>query len=122
LGNLPFINLAEIRLPLLDEGDDTTLVLLHSPGGSSAHEQISYSFRGSGAAVKIAGRHFLFCCRHQIGDCTPGQIAIPSPTQNRSSQPRRCGGLDPRATKTGQYRLRRVRVPSEKLSGAKLDE
>jgi pimeloyl-ACP methyl ester carboxylesterase len=36
LGNLPFINLAEIRRPLLDEGDDTTLVLLHSPGGSSA--------------------------------------------------------------------------------------
>jgi hypothetical protein len=39
-------------------------------------EQFPYSFRGSGTAVKIAGRHFLFCCRHQIGDCTPDQIAI----------------------------------------------
>jgi hypothetical protein len=39
-------------------------------------EQFPYSFRGSGTAVRIAGRHFLFCCRHQIGDCTPGQIAI----------------------------------------------
>jgi hypothetical protein len=39
-------------------------------------EQFPYAFRGSGAAVKIAGRHFLFCCRHQIGDCTPDQIAI----------------------------------------------
>jgi hypothetical protein len=39
-------------------------------------EQFPYSFRGSGTAVKIAGRHFLFCCRHQIGDCSPEQIAI----------------------------------------------
>src|ERR1700722_12531814 len=39
-------------------------------------EQFPYSFRGSGSAVKIAGRHFLFCCRHQIGDCMPDQIAI----------------------------------------------
>ena len=39
-------------------------------------EQFPYSFRGSGTAVRIAGRHFLFCCRHQIGDCTPDQFAI----------------------------------------------
>jgi hypothetical protein len=39
-------------------------------------EQFPYSFRGSGTAVRIAGRNFLFCCRHQIGDCTPDQVAI----------------------------------------------
>jgi hypothetical protein len=39
-------------------------------------EQFPYSFQGSGTAVRIAGRYFLFCCRHQIGDCMPDQIAI----------------------------------------------
>jgi hypothetical protein len=46
-------------------------------------EQFPYNFRGSGAAVKIAGRHFLFCCRHQIGDCRPDQIAIRLSHENR---------------------------------------
>jgi hypothetical protein len=32
---------------------------------------------GSGAAVKIAGRHFLFCCQHQIREYTPDKVAIP---------------------------------------------
>jgi hypothetical protein len=32
---------------------------------------------GSGAAIKIANRHFVFCCIHQIRGYTPDKIAIP---------------------------------------------
>lgn len=39
--------------------------------------QFPYCLVGSGTAVKIAGRHFLFCCRHQIRGYTPDKIAIP---------------------------------------------
>jgi hypothetical protein len=39
--------------------------------------QWPYCLRGSGAAVKMAGRHFLFCCRHQTRGYTPDKIAIP---------------------------------------------
>jgi hypothetical protein len=39
--------------------------------------QFPYCLMGSGAAVKMAGRHFLFCCRHQIRDYAPDKIAIP---------------------------------------------
>jgi hypothetical protein len=39
--------------------------------------QFPYCLVGSGAAVKMAGRHFLFCCRHQIRGYTPDKIAIP---------------------------------------------
>lgn len=39
--------------------------------------QFPYCLMGSGAAVKIAGRHFLFCCRHQIRGYAPDKIAIP---------------------------------------------
>ena len=41
------------------------------------HVEFPYSLVGSGTAVKMAGRHFLFCCRHQIRDYTPDKIAIP---------------------------------------------
>lgn len=36
-----------------------------------------YCIVGSGASIKMAGRHFLFCCRHQIRGYTPDKIAIP---------------------------------------------
>jgi hypothetical protein len=39
--------------------------------------QFPYCLMGSGATVKMAGRHFLFCCQHQIRDYTPDKIAIP---------------------------------------------
>ncbi len=39
--------------------------------------QFPYCLVGSGAAVKMAGRHFLFCCYHQIREYTPDKIAIP---------------------------------------------
>lgn len=39
--------------------------------------QFPYSRVGSAAAVKLEGRHFVFCCRHQIREYTPDQIAIP---------------------------------------------
>jgi hypothetical protein len=39
--------------------------------------QYPYCRVGSGTAVKFAGRHFLFCCRHQIREYTPDKIAIP---------------------------------------------
>jgi hypothetical protein len=39
--------------------------------------QFPYCLMGSGVAVKMADRHFLFCCRHQIRDYTPDKIAIP---------------------------------------------
>lgn len=39
-------------------------------------EQIPYSFPGSGSAVRIANRHFLFCCGHQIESWKPDQIAF----------------------------------------------
>ena len=32
---------------------------------------------GSSAAVKLAGRHFVFCCQHRIRDYTPDKIAVP---------------------------------------------
>jgi hypothetical protein len=36
-----------------------------------------YCLMGSGAAVKYEGRHFVFCCRHQIRQYAPDKIAIP---------------------------------------------
>jgi hypothetical protein len=36
-----------------------------------------YCLVGSGAAIRIANRHFVFCCIHQIRDYTPDKIAIP---------------------------------------------
>jgi hypothetical protein len=39
--------------------------------------QFPYCLVGSGTAIKIAGRHFVFCCRHQIHEYTPDKIAIP---------------------------------------------
>jgi AI-2E family transporter len=32
---------------------------------------------GSGTAVRIAGRHFVFCCRHQVKGYTLDKIAVP---------------------------------------------
>lgn len=39
--------------------------------------QFPYCLPGSGAAVKFEGRHFLFCCRHQIRGFAPDKIAVP---------------------------------------------
>jgi hypothetical protein len=39
--------------------------------------QFPYCLMGSGATIKMAERHFLFCCRHQIRGYTPDKIAIP---------------------------------------------
>lgn len=39
--------------------------------------QFPYCLRGSGAAIRMAERHFLFCCRHQISGYAPDKIAIP---------------------------------------------
>ena len=39
--------------------------------------QFPYCLMGSSAAVKLAGRHFVFCCQHQIRDYTPDKIAVP---------------------------------------------
>jgi hypothetical protein len=46
-------------------------------------ERFPYSFRGSGTVLKWGGRHFLFCCRHQVGDCTPGKIAMRRFSENK---------------------------------------
>jgi hypothetical protein len=32
---------------------------------------------GSATAIKMAGRHFVFCCHHQVREYTPDKIAIP---------------------------------------------
>jgi hypothetical protein len=40
-------------------------------------DQFPYSRTGSGVAVKMEGRHFLFCCHHQVRQYTPDRIAIP---------------------------------------------
>jgi hypothetical protein len=40
---------------------------------------------GSGAAVKMAGRHFLFCCRHQIRGSTPDRIPLSFETKIMSA-------------------------------------
>jgi hypothetical protein len=40
-------------------------------------EQFPYCLVGSGAAVRIGNRHFVFCCIHQVRDYTPDKIAIP---------------------------------------------
>lgn len=39
-------------------------------------DQIPYSFPGSGSAIRIANRHLLFCCGHQIELWKPDQIAF----------------------------------------------
>jgi hypothetical protein len=41
------------------------------------YPEYPYRLLGSGAAIQMEGRHFLFCCRHQIRDCSPDKIAIP---------------------------------------------
>ena len=46
-------------------------------------EQFPYSFRGSGTVVKFGGRHFMFCCRHQVGDCAPDRIAFRLYAENK---------------------------------------
>jgi hypothetical protein len=43
----------------------------------TVHPEFPYCLMGSGTAVKIAERHFLFCCCHQIRDYAPEKIAIP---------------------------------------------
>jgi hypothetical protein len=40
------------------------------------HPDFPYTFRGSGTALRIANRHFVFCCHHQIADQRPEAIAI----------------------------------------------
>lgn len=40
-------------------------------------EQFPYSLVGSGAAIRINGRHFVFCCRHQVRDYPLDKIAVP---------------------------------------------
>jgi hypothetical protein len=35
-----------------------------------------YRFFGSGTAVAVAGRHFVFCCGHQIDHVSPDDVAI----------------------------------------------
>jgi hypothetical protein len=40
-------------------------------------ERFPYCLVGSGAAVRIENRHFVFCCVHQVRDYTPDKIAIP---------------------------------------------
>jgi hypothetical protein len=40
-------------------------------------ERFPYCLVGSGAAVRFANRHFVFCCVHQVRDYTPDKIAIP---------------------------------------------
>jgi hypothetical protein len=40
-------------------------------------ERFPYCLVGSGAAIQIAGRHFVFCCRHQIIGYALDKIAVP---------------------------------------------
>jgi hypothetical protein len=45
--------------------------------GLTGDEQFPFCLVGSGAAIQIAGRHFVFCCRHQVSRYSPDKIAIP---------------------------------------------
>lgn len=40
-------------------------------------KQFPYCLVGSGAAIQIAGRHFVFCCRHQVSGYPLDKIAVP---------------------------------------------
>jgi hypothetical protein len=40
-------------------------------------ERFPYCLVGSGVAIQIAGRHFVFCCRHQVTGYTLDKIAVP---------------------------------------------
>jgi hypothetical protein len=42
--------------------------------GSDEHP---YSLRGSATGLKFQGQHLLFCCTHQIADCSPGNVLVP---------------------------------------------
>ena len=43
----------------------------------TGHPEWPECLMGSGTAVRIATRHFVFCCVHQIREYTPDNIAIP---------------------------------------------
>lgn len=46
-----------------------------------------HSFPGSGTAIRIANRHFLFCCNHQIKHWEPHQIAFRPANANVTVSP-----------------------------------
>jgi hypothetical protein len=39
-------------------------------------QQFPYQFFGSGTAIKVDDRYFVFCCGHQIDRFAPEQVAI----------------------------------------------
>jgi hypothetical protein len=45
--------------------------------------QFPYCLLGSATAIQFANRHFVFCCRHQIRDYQPDEIAVPLSFETR---------------------------------------
>jgi hypothetical protein len=46
-------------------------------------EDHPYSLRGSATGLKFQGQHLLFCCHHQISDCSPGNVVVPVDKRGR---------------------------------------
>jgi hypothetical protein len=70
------VRVGEIRVPVeaLPQALAPFTKLVFCLTGSDDHP---YSLRGSATGLKYQRHHLLFCCHHQISDCSPATVVVP---------------------------------------------